>query len=293
MARKRGGLAGMYDRNKGWLRYVAPAVVGAIPGLGPLAAAGLGAAMGGDTEGKGYFKGFNTRGAIRGGLEGYSMGNLGKSAKEGAKKGISKLLAPKADAALPSLPERTFGVTNTMLPNASVSPVAANFGAGDFASIGNAAAADDIGSLARTSSAMPTRSISAPSIGSVGRTSPSAISSSAPSMLSQASETIPQKVAATVSGGAKEPGRITRGMDWLAKYEKPLSTLTTGIMSAIPSELDAQTIDLNERRFNEEMRRQRMQEERFANMAQLLVPLLRQQMAQPQPRTLAEYLQGR
>lgn len=141
MAKKRGGLAGLYDRNKGWLRYVAPAVVGAIPGLGPLAAAGLGAAIGGDTEGKGYFKGFNTRGAIRGGLEGYSMGNLGK----GARTRIGNMLAPKmpnvdiaginratdlamsgsggGSPALPNIaaPDR-IGMTNTMLPKATINP---------------------------------------------------------------------------------------------------------------------------------------------------------------------------
>lgn len=87
MARKRGGLAGFYDRNKGWLKYVAPAAVGAIPGLGPMAAAAVGAAMGGDREGKSYFKGFDVGGAVKGGLSGYGMGKLGQ--------GVSSSMFPR------------------------------------------------------------------------------------------------------------------------------------------------------------------------------------------------------
>jgi len=83
MARKRGGLAGIYDRNKKLIKTIAPIAAGFIPGVGPLIGAGLGAAMGGDTEGKGYFKGFNTGGAIKGGVSGYAGAKLGQAAKGG------------------------------------------------------------------------------------------------------------------------------------------------------------------------------------------------------------------
>jgi len=83
MARKRGGIAGIYDRNKKLIKTIAPIAAGFIPGVGPLIGAGLGAAMGGDTEGKGYFKGFNTGGAIKGGVSGYAGAKLGQAAKGG------------------------------------------------------------------------------------------------------------------------------------------------------------------------------------------------------------------
>jgi hypothetical protein len=83
MARKRGGIAGFYDRNKKAIKTIAPIAAGFIPGVGPLIGAGLGAALGGDTEGKGYFKGFNTGGAIKGGVTGYGGAKLGQAAKGG------------------------------------------------------------------------------------------------------------------------------------------------------------------------------------------------------------------
>jgi hypothetical protein len=86
MARKRGGLAGIYDRNKKVIKTLAPIAAGFIPGVGPLIGAGIGAAMGGDREGKGYFKGFNTKGAALGGLSGYGGAKLGQAAKGGLAK---------------------------------------------------------------------------------------------------------------------------------------------------------------------------------------------------------------
>jgi hypothetical protein len=85
-ARKRGGLAGVYDRNKKLIKTVAPIAAGFIPGIGPALGAALGAAMGGDTEGKGYFSGFNAGGAVKGGLSGYGGAKLGQAAKGGLAK---------------------------------------------------------------------------------------------------------------------------------------------------------------------------------------------------------------
>jgi hypothetical protein len=81
MAKKRGGLAGIYDRNKKVIKTLAPIAAGFIPGVGPLVGAALGAAMGGDREGKGYFKGFNAKGAALGGVSGYAGGKLGQAGK--------------------------------------------------------------------------------------------------------------------------------------------------------------------------------------------------------------------
>jgi hypothetical protein len=92
MARKRGGLAGLYDRNKGLIRTAATGLAGAFGS--PLAAAALGAAMRGlDRPGKGGI-GLDIGEAARGGLEGYGMGKLGQSARGG----LQGLFAPKAAA---------------------------------------------------------------------------------------------------------------------------------------------------------------------------------------------------
>lgn len=92
MARKRGGLAGFYDRNKGWLKTAVPAALSFIPGVGVPLAAAAGAAMGADTEGKGYFSGFNVGGAVKGGIQGYGVGRGTQSLASGAR----SLLAPRA-----------------------------------------------------------------------------------------------------------------------------------------------------------------------------------------------------
>jgi len=86
MAKKRGGLAGVWDRNKGVIKTVAPIAAGFIPGVGPLIGAGLGAAMRGlDRPGKGGI-GLDLGGAVRGGLEGYGGAKLGQAAKGGLSK---------------------------------------------------------------------------------------------------------------------------------------------------------------------------------------------------------------
>jgi hypothetical protein len=89
MAKKRGGLAGLYDRNKGVIKALAPIALGAIPGVGVPLAAVAGAAMGADREGKGYFKGLASReglaGAALGGVSGYAGGKMGKSAASSIK----------------------------------------------------------------------------------------------------------------------------------------------------------------------------------------------------------------
>jgi hypothetical protein len=93
MARKRGGLAGLYDRNKGLIRT--GATIGATLLGGPAAGAATGAAFRGlDREGKRGI-GFDVgRGAL-GAVEGYGVGKL----TQGAQAGITKMLQPSAGGA--------------------------------------------------------------------------------------------------------------------------------------------------------------------------------------------------
>lgn len=74
MARKRGGLAGVYDRNKGIFQAAAPALLSFVPGIGIPLAAAAGAAMGGfDRPGKSGI-GFDLGGGLKGGLKGAAIG---------------------------------------------------------------------------------------------------------------------------------------------------------------------------------------------------------------------------
>jgi hypothetical protein len=92
-ARKRGGVAGIYDRNKKLIKTLAPIALGAIPGIGMPLAVAAGAAMGADKEGKGYFKNFDVGGAVKGGVAGYGQGATGAGIKGlltgAAKSGVS------------------------------------------------------------------------------------------------------------------------------------------------------------------------------------------------------------
>lgn len=78
MARKRGGIAGIWDRNKKIIKPIATFTAGMVnPALG----AAVGAAMSGlDREGKSGI-GFDVKKGAIGGLQGYGMGKLGALAK--------------------------------------------------------------------------------------------------------------------------------------------------------------------------------------------------------------------
>lgn len=108
MARKRGGLAGIWDRNKQIIKPVATTLAGIIgtPALG----AAVGAAMGGlDRPGQSGV-GLDVGGALKGGVSGYGMGKIGAAlpgiAKMGqagaASGGLWGGLKAGAKAAIPS-----------------------------------------------------------------------------------------------------------------------------------------------------------------------------------------------
>lgn len=225
MARKRGGAAGLWDRNKGWLKSVVPAALGAIPGVGVPLAVGAGAAMRGlDRPGKRGI-GLDVGQAVRGGLEGYGMGKLG----QGARAGIGKMLAPKAATGItPGLSNAE--VARQLNPMLSGAPRAATGTAGG-------------GSLAQM-------------------VAPSVAASAAPS------------AAPAQAGGGNA---LTKTLDFATKYEKPLGMLVEGVAGGVPS-AEVETARarnvLDERRFEEELRLQKLKEERQALLAELLMPIL-------------------
>lgn len=93
--RKRGGLAGIWDRNKNVIR---PVVSGALGLVNPALGVAAGAAMRGlDRPGRGGI-GLDVGQAVRGGLEGYGAGAAASALKGGAQaamgaKGIGRLSA--------------------------------------------------------------------------------------------------------------------------------------------------------------------------------------------------------
>ena len=106
MARKRGGLAGLYDRNKGLVRTAATIGAGLLGGPG--AAAATGAAFRGlDRPGKSGI-GLDPFAALRGGVEGYAIGQGTQGVKNllTAGRGAAAVGAPSASVAgSPMLPQ--------------------------------------------------------------------------------------------------------------------------------------------------------------------------------------------
>ena len=117
MAKKRGGLAGLYDRNKGLFRTAA--ILGGTALGGPAGGAIAGAAMRGlDRPGKRGI-GFDVKQGALGGLGGYLMGKTAQSVGGGLK----GMFAPSAAPSLP-VPNMTVGVTPGM--GGVTSPVTAS-----------------------------------------------------------------------------------------------------------------------------------------------------------------------
>lgn len=95
--RQRGGIAGVYDRNKEVIKPVAQLAAGMTP-LGWAGGAIAGAAMGGlDREGRGGI-GFDVGGAVRGGAQGAAMGALGQYGKGAVQEFLAKRAGGQAVA---------------------------------------------------------------------------------------------------------------------------------------------------------------------------------------------------
>lgn len=108
MAKKRGGLAGLYDRNKGLFRTAA--ILGGTALGGPAGGALAGAAMRGlDRPGKRGI-GFDPFAALPGAVEGYAMGKTAQAVGGGLKNLFAAKSAPAAQAVMPELPGIGFGL---------------------------------------------------------------------------------------------------------------------------------------------------------------------------------------
>ena len=118
MARKRGGLAGVWDRNKGVITPAAEMLAGAI---NPLLGAGVGAAIGAlDRPGKSGI-GIDPFHAVTGGIQGYGMGKLGQSARTG----LQGLFTGGMEKAVPVQGiSGNVDMTARMTPTASMGPSA-------------------------------------------------------------------------------------------------------------------------------------------------------------------------
>jgi len=143
MARKRGGIAGFYDRNK---KVIIPAATGLAGLFGtPALGAAVGAAFGGlDRPGKSGI-GIDAMGAAKGGLSGYAAGKLGSSLGKmgdipkigGLQSAGSKLgsmftgrLPGMAAGTLPSMPDGLTSVYDTQNRSSNAADLGKMFGKG-------------------------------------------------------------------------------------------------------------------------------------------------------------------
>lgn len=130
MTRRRGGVAGFFDRNKGWLKPAATIGAGLLTGgMGGAVVGGL--MRGLDREGKGGI-GFDVGQGVRGAVQGYGLGKGAGMLKSGI---MNRLGGQAASQAMPSLPgmdpSKMIGLTPTAAkaaPGASVDAIMAQGG---------------------------------------------------------------------------------------------------------------------------------------------------------------------
>jgi hypothetical protein len=242
MARKRGGLAGLWDRKK---QYIVPAATG-LAGIfgGPLAGAALGAAMRGADK-------RSLKSAALGGLEGAAMGKLG--AGVGAKLGIGA----GSRQAVSNLGAKAGGSIKGLF-----APKAAASAAPDMTRTAMGAGMD-----------LPGLRVTAPEIGALA------------------------KPAAERSFLGSAASAVGSGVGKVAKTIQEYPKAAEMILGALPSpETDIRErqaavqegeLALQRQQFDEMMRRQRMQEEREALIAQLFSPILQRRLAESNSTTMA------
>lgn len=257
MARKRGGLAGIWDRNKGIIKTALPAALSFIPGVGVPLAAAAGAAMGGlDRPGKSGI-GLDVGGAIKGGITGYGIGR-GTQSLAG---GVRGLLSPSATN--PSVLAKQIGMT----PSAGGMP--AGVGAPTMA------AAPDIGRVTNLSSY-------------IGAT-PSAMTAPAPitgvaSGVANAARNVPSLMGTGGGAGGSGARSLLAGARNFMRENKDIIEMAgKGVQRLLPNpEIDIaqQRVDLEQAKFDEERRLTQMEEQRRQRIAQLLMPYVQQNYGQ-------------
>jgi len=279
MARKRGGLAGIYDRNKGLIKTVAPIAAGFIPGVGPLVGAALGAAMGADKEGKGYFKGFDAGGAVMGGLSGYGGAKLGQSARSGLGKLFTGGVSPV---------DRLTGAPELGVLTQTTGQTGAVQGLAGAPSVGMTAGAPSsygaIGSFQPTmaggagGSAAAAAAPSAASSGSVYGNIPAPQMRTMPNIPSPPAQSQTQKSLGTLAKDA------AKGAGKFAKDNKDLiATAGKGVQAFLPDAAgDAayMNAETNRLRLAEEQAQAKMEQERRSRIAELLMPMFTQMSGQ-------------
>jgi hypothetical protein len=285
MARKRGGLAGLYDRNKGVIKALAPIALGAIPGAGVPLAIAAGAALGADREGKGYFKGLASRegltGAALGGLSGYAGGKLGQSAAQGVR---GMLTAQKLNSLQPMDMTSKIGITPGTV--SATPPVNPTIGMDqlDLATKTRPAALQYNYKPPLMEQAAPTRAAAAPRV-----TAPTT-RAAAPSLVNQPGPlnrfadlpTINRSVGITNPADAirTQPGKFGRFADTLRKNKDIIEMGAKGLQQALPnpdSEAALMNAETTRMRFEEERNRLNLEEERRRRIANLLMPYFQQQ----------------
>jgi len=285
MARKRGGLAGIWDRNKGIIKAVAPVALGMIPGVGVPLAAAAGAAMGGlDRPGKGGI-GLDVGGALKGGVTGYLGGQTGK----GIAGGVRNLLAPKA----PDI-SGTLAKTSGMLDEANaqiLSKPAFGGAPTNFVQVtGGGMPAAEIDAMRQSARAAAGRA------GNIPRpmnTAPQLTMSQAaapPSMVTDVASGVADAARSArmplSSGGGDGDGirkLLAGGRNFMRENKDLIEMAGKGVQRFLPNpELDIkqQEMDLAQAKFDEEKRLTQMEEERRRRVAQFLMPYAQQNYGQ-------------
>jgi len=255
--RKRGGVAGAYDRNKAIVQAAAPVLAGLlVPGAGAGIAGAVtgGLARGLDRPGQGGI-GLDLGQAARGAVTGYGLGQLGGMAGAKLGAGQAAAAAPAPAAAARPLPE---GVTE----------------AGRLASANPAEAREMVARMAGPGG-MPALPPAGPSTTTVAPRMPGAVT---PPPVSSAPAITPTPM--------PEPGRLQKVLTGLgnigsatmrgAKEYAPLIQATaTPIASVIGArmeqDIEARKIQLQEEQF-------RREQEARDRLAQLLMPMFQSQM---------------
>lgn len=256
MARKRGGLAGIWDRNKGAIKLLAPMALGMIPGVGVPLAAAAGAAMGGfDRPGKRGI-GFDLGGGVKGGLSGAASGMTGA----GIKKGVASLFTAKA----PPLPA-----------------LGADIGQSAMQASGDVMAS--LGAVAPTSmSSLPP--MSAPGLSSLGAGMPSPITSVNPAAVSRGISTMG-------GGGGSRVSRLLKGAkdNWemVSDVGKGLNTMLGAqgqeAMARQKLEQDRMAYEQQLREFNLKRTETEAERESRRRLTQLLMPFIQAQFSNVLP----------
>jgi len=245
MARKRGGLAGIWDRNKNIITPVATGLAGAFGS--PIAAAALGAAMRGlDRPGKAGI-GIDPFAAMKGGVEGYAAGKLGKSAK----KGVASFFAPK-------MPPTDQFAAGTNLMNQGL------------------AAVPDVS---------PVTAPSLPNVNMPGKIGAMLAPNAGPSPVTTVPRGL--AAGGGASDGGPKKGRISQLLSGVRENWEPISGIAEAIGGTMTGQqanaLKQQENDLLQMRMQMEQEKFRTDQESRRRLTQLLMPLLQAQMTNVLP----------